>query len=304
MAPQHTSAPRAFLFPGQGSQQVGMGAGLFERFPELVAEADREMGLGLAELCLTDAGGRLDRTQYTQPALYVVNALTFLDRLTVDGRLPRYVAGHSLGEYSALFAAGVFDFLTGLRLVRERARLMAQARGGAMVVVVGLSADRIRSALAEARLEAVDLANFNTATQIVISGPEGDMEAAAAAMERAGAQMSKRLNVSGAFHSRLMAEAGETFAAYLEPFELAPPRIPVLSNVTARPHEPADLKANLARQLTHSVRWRESVRWLLDQAGAECVEVGPGNVLTGLVRRIQGESAPASGPRSVAGAIA
>jgi trans-AT polyketide synthase/acyltransferase/oxidoreductase domain-containing protein len=284
----NSTGGRAYLFPGQGSQKRGMGAEVFEQFPELLACADEEMAISMKDLCLRDPDGLLDQTQYTQPALYVVNALMFLARLAEDGRLPRYVAGHSLGEYSALFAAGVFDFITGLRLVKERARLMAKAHGGAMVVVVGLSVSALRSALDSVGLESVDIANLNSANQIVISGPERDLAEAPALMERAGAQLAKRLNVSGAFHSRYMQAAGSAFTQFLDGFEWQPPRIAVLSNVTARPYEQQDLKINLARQITHAVRWHESVHWLLS-SGAECVEVGPGNVLTGLLRRISAE---------------
>ena len=135
---------RIYLFPGQGSQKVGMGEGLFLRFPAQVAEADAILGYSIAELCLSDPSKQLNLTAFTQPALFVVNALSFLDRLVLTGELPDFVAGHSLGEYNALFAAGVIDFSTGVSVVRERARLMARESGGAMAAVIGLTADQIR----------------------------------------------------------------------------------------------------------------------------------------------------------------
>lgn len=290
---------RVFLFPGQGSQKRGMGAEVFPLFPELVAVADAELGYSLSELCLTDAAGRLDNTRYTQPALFAVNSLMFLNRLLADGRLPHFVAGHSLGEYSALFAAGVFDFQTGLRLVKRRAELMAEAKGGAMAAVIGLTKDQVQELLRAARCETIDLANLNAPTQVVLSGPEAEILAVQGIMESGGAQLFKKLNVSGAFHSRYMAEAGRQFRAFLDQFEFAVPRIPIVSNVTAKPCEPGQQKDLLARQLTEPVRWTESVQWLLGQPNPEFHEVGPGNVLAGLLRRIQSAGTARPTPAAV-----
>lgn len=280
---------RVYLFPGQGSQKVGMGADLFPRFPDQVAMAERELGYDLAELCLRDSQGRLNSTLYTQPALYFVNALTFLARVVDTGELPHFVAGHSLGEYDALFAAGVFDLHTGLRLVKERATLMARATGGGMAAVIGLSPEKIAVALRSAGLDALDVANFNTPLQTVISGPVPELEQSQRVLEGAGASLWKRLPVSAAFHSRYMVEAERAFATVLRDAPLAAPRIPVLSNVTAALHELASIKELLAKQISHSVRWTESIRWLARQPGVQFTELGPGNVLTGLVRRIQTE---------------
>lgn len=285
---------RVYLFPGQGSQKVGMGAELFPRFPAQVAEAERELGYSLTELCLRDPAQRLDDTRFTQPALFFVDALTYLARLLDTGELPHVVAGHSLGEYGALFAAGVFDLRTGLRIVNARAALMARASGGGMAAVVGLAPEKIAATLRAAGLAGIDMANFNTAQQTVISGPVAELEASRAPLEAAGAMLWKRLPVSAAFHSRYMAEAERAFAATLRDVEFAAPRLPVLSNVTALPHEPGAIKDLLARQISHPVRWTESVRWLLRQPAPQFTEVGPGNVLTGLVRRIQTEEGKAA----------
>lgn len=285
---------RVYLFPGQGSQKVGMGADLFPRFPEQVAMAGRELGYDIAELCLRDPESKLNNTLYTQPALFFVNALTFLARLIDTGELPHFVAGHSLGEYDALFAAGVFDLRTGLRLVKERATLMSRATGGGMAAVIGLTPDKIAATLQSAGLGALDVANFNTSLQTVISGPVPELERSQQALEAAGATLWKRLPVSAAFHSRYMVEAERAFAAVLREVPLAAPRIPVLSNVTAALHEPASIKDLLAKQISHSVRWTETVRWLARQPGVQFSELGPGNVLTGLVRRIQTEDGRAS----------
>ncbi|MBV9490715.1 MAG: ACP S-malonyltransferase [Verrucomicrobia bacterium] len=288
---------RIYLFPGQGSQKAGMGAEFFPRFPEQVAIADAELGYSIADLCLRDPSNRLNQTQFTQPALFVVNALTFLNRLLETGELPRFVAGHSLGEYNALFAAGVFDLRTGVRVVKQRADLMARASGGGMAAVIGLTADRIRQVLASADLDSLDLANLNALNQTVISGPEDELLKSQAVLERAGAQLFKRLPVSAAFHSRYMAEAERAFESFLESCEFAAPRIPIVANVTARPHEPGQIKKVLASQITRPVRWVESIQWLLQQPDPEFVELGPGNVLTGLIRRIRMETNTPAGPR-------
>lgn len=266
-----------------------MGENLFSRFPAQVAQANEVLGYSVTELCLRDPMKQLDQTRFTQPALFVVNALGYLDRLVQTGELPQYIAGHSLGEYDALFAAGVFDFKTGVRLVQERARLMSRESGGAMAAVVGLSVEQIRRVLTEADLSGIDIANLNSTNQTVISGPEQEVVASQNSLEKAGAQFFKRLPVSAAFHSRYMVRAQQEFATFLQQISLAEPRIPVVSNVTARPHILSELKGKLASQITHSVRWTECVEWLLQQPGAEFVEIGPGNVLTGLVRRIQME---------------
>ena len=278
---------RIYLFPGQGSQKVGMGEGLFLRFPAQVAEADAILGYSIAELCLSDPSKQLNLTTFTQPALFVVNALSFLDRLVLTGELPDFVAGHSLGEYNALFAAGVIDFSTGVRVVRERARLMARESGGAMAAVIGLTADRIWHVLKDANFSGIDIANLNSPGQTVISGPENEIVAAQSWLEKAGAQLYRRLPVSAAFHSRYMVRAEQDFGKFLQSITFAEPRIPVLSNVSARPHLSADLVANLAAQITHPVRWTESIEWLLQKPDPHFVEIGPGNVLSGLLKRIR-----------------
>ncbi|MBM0276216.1 ACP S-malonyltransferase [Micromonospora sp. STR1s_6] len=274
-----------------------MGAGLFEEFAELTAEADRILGYSVAELCTADPHGRLGQTQFTQPALYVVNALCHLHRLTTTGRAPDYVAGHSVGEYNALFAAGVFDFGAGLRLVARRGELMGLARGGGMAAVLGLPADEVAAALAAAGLDSVDLANLNTHTQIVLSGLRADIERAGPILKAAGARGYTMLNVSGAFHSRYMREAADSFTETLSAVPMSPPRIPVIANVTARPYPAGEVASLLARQITAPVRWTETVRHLLDLGVTDIEQVGPGKVLTGLVRAIRRDGAPSATDR-------
>lgn len=280
---------RVFLFPGQGSQHVGMGQELFGEFPELMAEADAELGYSVAELCLENTGQRLGRTQYTQPAIYVVSALAYYKALREGGGGPDFVAGHSVGEYAALLAAEVFDFRTGLRLVRKRGELMSQVVGGGMAAVVGLTPLQVERVLREPALEGLDVANVNSPRQTVIAGPSRDIREAEQAFRDAGAERYFILNVSGAFHSRYMRGVKDEFRAFLDDFYFSRPRLPVLSNVTARPYEDLEIKANMAMQIVSPVRWLEAMTFLLGQPSPEFREVGPGSVLTKLVRSFEKE---------------
>lgn len=282
----------AFVFPGQGSQKKGMGQGLFDEVADYAAiepDVDALLGYSLRQLCLEDPEDRLKDTRYTQPALYVVNALHTRKALD-DGARPKWLAGHSLGEYNALLAAGAFDFLTGLRLVQKRGELMAQARGGGMAAVIGLGADAIAGTLADNGLDAIDVANFNSPSQTVISGPVDDIQRAGPLLQAAGARMCMPLPVSAAFHSRYMADAAREFEAFLAPIPFAALRTPVVANVTAQPYlaEGGDAaKALLVGQITGSVRWVDSVRFLLGQGVDRFDEMGPGNVLGRLVQQIR-----------------
>jgi malonyl CoA-acyl carrier protein transacylase len=276
-----------YIFPGQGSQNKGMGAELFEQFPQLMDEADTLLGYSLQTLCLEDPQELLNSTQYTQPALYVVNALSYYQKLAGEHSKPAFVAGHSLGEYNALLAAEVFDFKTGLQLVKKRGELMSQASGGAMAAVIGLKITDIKKILADNNLTAVFIANHNSYLQIVISGLKTDIETAQDLCKQAGARMVVPLKVSGAFHSPYMQQAQEQFANFLENFTFAPPQIPVIANCTALPYVSGDSKKLLAEQITHSVRWVESIEYLLANEQTDFAEIGPGAVLTGLVKRIK-----------------
>lgn len=281
---------KTYMFPGQGSQAKGMGAGLFERFPELCERADAVLGYSIRELCLEDPQERLGKTQYTQPALYVVNALSGYARIEDAGR-PDFLAGHSLGEFNALLAAGCFDFETGLRLVQKRGELMGQVAGGGMAAVLNASREQIEQILADNGLSNLSLANYNSPSQIVISGLAEEIARARECFKQ-GKIRFYPLNTSGAFHSAYMRESMEAFRAFLQKFEFASPAIPVIANVSARPYQADALLDTLARQIASTVQWSDSVQYLLALAHArnepiEFVELGPGEVLTRLVEAIR-----------------
>ncbi|MBO0798714.1 MAG: ACP S-malonyltransferase [Blastocatellia bacterium] len=283
----------AFVFPGQGSQKRGMGQAFFDETPqyaEVEKDVDAILGYSLRKLCLEDADNRLKETQFTQPCLYAVNALHYYQAVD-QGARPDYLAGHSLGEYNALLAAGAFDFLTGLRLVQRRGDLMSRAKKGGMAAVIGLCVDLVAEVIEENGLADLDVANFNSPSQTVVSGPLEDIRRAGPFFEKAGARIYMPLQVSAAFHSRYMAEAARAFADFLAPFSFLPPKTPVIANATAQPY-PTDnasesVKSLLVNQITHSVRWTQSIRFLISQGVTKFCEMGPGNVLTRIAQEIQ-----------------
>lgn len=276
------------LFPGQGSQSKGMGAELFERYADWTRAADDILGYSIRELCVDDPRGELTLTQFTQPALFIVNALMYRARQDDGAAKPDFVAGHSLGEYNALLAAGVFDFPTGLELVRERGALMGRVSGGGMAAVIGLAPDRIAEILAGSEAgRRLDVANYNAFDQTVIAGPQADLEAVRPDFEAAGVRAFTTLKVSAPFHSRYMREAMEEFAGVLARAAFASPQIPVISNVTAAPYPADAVRETLGRQIGSSVRWLDSMLFLLEGGTAEFEEVGPGNVLSKLLTRIK-----------------
>lgn len=271
----------AWVFPGQGSQSIGMGMDLAElplaqaRF----AEAEQILGWSVPAV-IQDPDDKVSNTLYTQPCLYVIESL-LADLLREQGHSPDLVAGHSLGEYVALYVAGVFDFATGLALVKQRSELMAAASDGTMAALLGFDMDELL-----AKIEAtpgVVLANDNNPGQVVISGTPAAVETVMGSVK---SKRAVKLNVSGAFHSPLMAPAAEQFSTALDPVVFQPAQVPVLSNVDPTPATAADvLKARLGQQMTGSVRWRE-ISLALPSLGVDTVvEVGPGNVLTGLIKR-------------------
>jgi malonyl CoA-acyl carrier protein transacylase len=265
-----------------------MGADLFDRYPDWVSEADAILGYSIRDLCVDDPDGELGLTQFTQPALYVVNALTYRARQDAGHAPPAFVAGHSLGEYNALLCAKVFDFGAGLRLVHRRGEIMSRVGGGGMAAVIGLEPAAIQSALdASDAGRRLDIANFNSYDQTVIAGPKEDLSAVKPAFDDAGARAYIPLNVSAPFHSRYMRDAQAEFSAFLDGFDLESPAVPVVANLTGMPYDAETVRETLARQIGHSVRWLASMLYLLDQPDLQFEEIGPGLVLTKLLAQIR-----------------
>lgn len=275
-----------FVFPGQGSQRKGMGADLFDKYPKLTEISDSILGYSIKELCIEDSNELLVKTEYTQPALFTVNALMYRNETKVNGRNADYLAGHSLGEVNALYAANVFEFETGLQIVKKRGELMSKSQNGSMAAVIGLDCALIEKIIIDNRISTVNIANYNSPKQTVISGMKDDVELLIPKIEHAGARLVIKLKVSGAFHSCLMKQAQEEFSDYISRFEFNAPQTPVISNFKAKPYDRDMIHETLANQMSNPVRWTESIQYILKLGKAEFREIGPGNVLTGLIRQI------------------
>ncbi|RUR86113.1 ACP S-malonyltransferase [Chlorogloeopsis fritschii PCC 9212] len=270
----------AWVFPGQGSQALGMGSDLLELplAKEKIAQAEEILGWSVIEICNNDAE-KLSHTLYTQPCLYVVESI--LADILLKKEQPDLVAGHSLGEYIALYVAGVFNWTAGLHLVKRRAELMESAAGGMMAALMNFDREKLEKAIAET--PDVTLANDNSPAQVVISGTPAAVETV---MSQVKAKRAVPLKVSGAFHSPLMAAASAEFNDVLAAVEFNTAKVPVLSNVEPTPSTEADvLKQRLIQQMTGGVRWREISLALPENGIGRVVEIGPGNVLTGLIKR-------------------
>lgn len=290
---------RVFLYPGQGSQMLGMGMSVKDTYPEAAAVFNRASelaGYDMAELCSSGPIEKLSRTLYTQPAMFTVEA-AITDVLKAKGMEPDAVAGHSLGEFTAWYAAGVYSFDDGFRLVSERGRLMdgADPEGtGTMAAVIGLDPDVVRDVCSSIEGRVV-IANYNSPLQQVISGEKTAVEKAVVALLEKRAKRIVPLNVSGAFHSPLMEKARELMAEMISEMLLSDARIPVFANINASPVTCAgDVRSCMVLQFTSSVRWVETIGAIVSEgqrrgAVIELYEVGPGNVLAGLVKRIADE---------------
>ena len=283
----------AFLFPGQGSQYAGMGKSLAEAFPEAAAafaEADAALGFSISKLCFEGPEEELKRTEITQPALVTVSIAAFRV-LQAKGFAPDYVAGHSLGEYSALVAGGSLDFADALRLVHKRGRYMQEAVPsgvGAMAALLKLPEGALDRILAEAAQgEVVSAANLNSPDQIVIAGHAGAVERAAELAKAAGAKRAVMLSVSAPFHCALMKPAQERLKADLDATKFRDLTVPLINNWQAREvRSGAEAREGLYHQVPNPVLWADSMRALAAAGVTRCIEVGAGGVLTGLLRNI------------------
>lgn len=281
----------AYVFPGQGAQFVGMGKDLYDNFPkakELFDQANEILGFNITDIIFNGTDEDLKQTKVTQPAVFLHSVIRAI--CLGDDFKPEMVAGHSLGEFSALVAAGVLSFEDGLRLVSKRALAMQAAcelQPSTMAAVLGLEDEKVVEVLKSITNEVVVAANFNCPGQLVISGSIAGVEQACEALKNAGAKRALPLKVGGAFHSPLMEPAREELAKAIEETNFSSPKCPIYQNVVAHAvTEPQEIKKNLIAQLTAPVRWTECVRTMISDGATLFTEVGPGTVLQGLVKKI------------------
>ncbi|MCL2719101.1 MAG: ACP S-malonyltransferase [Lachnospiraceae bacterium] len=286
---------KAIIFAGQGSQRKGMGKDLFDQFPELVEKADEILGYSIKELCLENSDNRLESTEYAQPAIYVVNTLAYY-KLKQNGICADYYAGHSLGEYNALLVAGVFSFEDGLKLVKKRGQLMGREKAGGMAAVIGLHKEEILKIMDKYNITSLDFANYNSPKQLVIAGPKEGLSVLAEAITKEETGKCIHLKVSGAFHSRYMTDARKNFAEFLREMKLEVPECKVIANYTALPYEKDRIYELMEAQINSSVKWKESVEYMLDHGVEEFTEIGQANILTKLVNEIKEDYVPRTPP--------
>ena len=281
----------AFVFPGQGAQSVGMGYDAYqqsENAKKVFDKFDEISGRKISKICFEGPEDELKLTNNTQPAILATSIARLEEFKTQTGIKADFVAGHSLGEYGALYEAGVLSLEDTIKAISKRAEFMSQSKGGAMAAILGLDENKVKEIVENiSKEDYVDVANYNTPVQIVITGSEIGIEKASKALSEAGARRVVPLAVSGAFHSKMMENAGKSFEEFVKTLEIKDAQIPVITNVDAKETKKAqDFKEKMSRQIYSSVYWTQTIKNLEEQGVETIYEIGPGKVLSGLIKKI------------------
>jgi [acyl-carrier-protein] S-malonyltransferase len=283
----------AFVFPGQGSQSVGMGLDAYKNYEQakfIYEQADKILGRKISQICFEGPDEDLKQTSNTQPAI-VTTSIALLEVFKkLSGIKPDYVAGHSLGEYVAMYEAGVLSLDDTLKLIQKRADAMSKAKGGSMAAVLALSDDKVKEILSQVKSGYVDVANYNCPGQVVITGDEAGIKEATTLLSEAGAKRVIPLAVSGAFHSKKMEEASKEFAIGLDKIAIKDASIPVITNVDAKETvDKNEFLSKMPQQIYSSVYWTQSINKMIENGVDTFVEIGNGKVLAGLIKKISSE---------------